>query len=73
MGKQLERVNRVDRLLDKVMSLPLGHPDRLRYLILAEQSLENRPPAPPASRRRVAPAAAPYSGLPPRKMNRSSA
>jgi hypothetical protein len=73
MGKQLERVNQVDRLLDKVMSLPLGHPDRLRYLTLAEQSLENRPPTPPTSRRRAAPAAVPHGGLRPPKMNRSSA
>lgn len=72
MGKQLERVNQVDHLLDKVMSLPLGHPDRLRYLTLAEQSLENRPPPAPQLRR-AAPPALPHAGQRPPKMNRSSA
>jgi hypothetical protein len=73
MGKQLERVDRVDHLLDKVMSLPLGHPDRLRYLTLAEQSLESRPPPATQNRRRVAPPALPHAGQRPPKMNRSSA
>jgi hypothetical protein len=73
MGKQLERVNQVDRLLDKVMSLPPGHPDRLRYLTLAEQSLESRPPPVPQNRRRAAPPALPHAGQRAPKMNRSSA
>jgi len=73
MGKQLERVKHVDRLLDKVMSLPLGHPDRLRYLTLAEQSLENRPPPAPQYRRRAAAPVLPHAGQRPPKMNRSSA
>ena len=39
MRKQMDRLDQASRLLDEVMRLPLGHPDRLRYLTLAEQSL----------------------------------
>jgi hypothetical protein len=45
MRNQLDRLDQASQLLDEVMRLPLGHPDRLRYLTLAEQSLEHRPPA----------------------------
>jgi hypothetical protein len=61
MRKQLERLDETSRLLDKVMSLPLGHPDRLRYLTLAEQSLDDQPPA---SRRRGPPRAHPHARRP---------
>jgi len=73
MRRQLDRLDESSRLLDKVMSLPPGHPDRLRYLTLAEQSLENRPPPAPQLRRRAAPPALPHAGQRPPKMNRSSA
>lgn len=69
MPEQLERLDQASRLLDEVMRLPLGHPDRLRYLTLAEQSLEDRPAA---GRRRVAPATFPPAGRP-RAARRSSA
>jgi hypothetical protein len=72
MRKQLDRLDESSRLLDKVMSLPPGHPDRLRYLALAEQSLEDRPSA-PANRRRGAPPASPHRGPQARTTRRSSA
>jgi hypothetical protein len=70
MRNQLERLDQASRLLDEVMRLPPGHPDRLRYLTLAEQSLEDRPPA---GRHRVTPDVFPRKGPRPRKTSRSSA
>ena len=36
----LEKLDRVSALLDEIAQLPLGHPDRLRLLSLAEQIFE---------------------------------
>jgi hypothetical protein len=40
MQTQMDRLDQAGRWLDEVMRLPLGHPDRLRYLTLAERALE---------------------------------
>ena len=40
MSTTMAKLERVSGLLDKVMQLPLGHPDRLRFLTYAEQVLE---------------------------------
>jgi hypothetical protein len=37
---RIERLEQVDRWLDLVEQLPLGHPDRFRFLTFAEQILE---------------------------------
>jgi hypothetical protein len=34
------KLDRVSELLDLILSLPLGHPDRLRFLTCAEQIFE---------------------------------
>ena len=34
------KLDRVSELLDEILLLPLGHPDRLRLLICAEQVFE---------------------------------
>ena len=38
-GLQMKRLEEVMRWLDKVERLPQGHPDRLRFLTLAEEAL----------------------------------
>ena len=40
MQTQMDRLDQAGRWLDEVAKLPLGHPDRLRYLTLAERALE---------------------------------
>lgn len=40
MHSKMDRVAQAGRWLDEVMRLPLGHPDRLRYLTFAERALE---------------------------------
>jgi len=37
---KMERADQVTRLLDKIVALPLGHPDRFRFLTYAEQLFE---------------------------------
>jgi hypothetical protein len=45
MKTKLEKWAQVDKWLDMVIRLPLGHPDRLRFLTYAEQILEGSAPA----------------------------
>jgi hypothetical protein len=40
MHSKMDRMDQAGRWLDEVMRLPLGHPDRLRYLTFAERALE---------------------------------
>jgi hypothetical protein len=37
MNTKMARLEQVDRLLNLVDELPLGHPDRLRFLTYAEE------------------------------------
>jgi hypothetical protein len=45
MNEKMQRLDRVAGWLDKVVRLPIGHPDRLRFLTRAEQILEGQTPA----------------------------
>ena len=45
MNKTIERLDEVNRWLDEVMRLPLGHPERLRLLTRAEQVFDGAAPA----------------------------
>jgi hypothetical protein len=44
MNSTIERLDEVNRWLDEVMRLPLGHPDRLRLLTRAEQVFRGAAP-----------------------------
>jgi len=57
MHSKMERMDQAGRWLYDVMRLPLGHPDRLRYLTFAERALEGPITVgrPAAARRAVGP------------------
>ena len=44
MAATTTRLDQVSEWLELVEQLPLGHPDRLRYLTQAEELLETAPP-----------------------------
>jgi hypothetical protein len=49
MNTKMARLEQVDRLLNLVDELPLGHPDRLKFLAYAEEIIAGAVPARPSA------------------------